>query len=268
MTSNGLVFYFSRAVVELAAPFPFGVFLLVVAFILLLFRKIRLGACCLAIVLFLYIFFGYGFLVRQRVVDMESLYPAITEEGLHALKSKQINSIVVLGSGHVSDERISAVSQLGGSSLYRLIEGVRLLQVLPEAKLIVTGGIGYDPVANADVVGRVALSIGVPRDRLIIENRPRDTLQEAEMLLPLLGKEEFILVTSALHMERAMRIFQEQGMHPLAAPTDYVMKKEIVEPPGRLFPSPGNLDLSRRILYEWMAEQLIHVKKLIAGLSR
>ena len=202
------------------------------------------------------------------LVDMESLYPAITEDGLSVLKSKQINAIVVLGSGHVSDRRMSAVSQLGGSSLYRLIEGVRFLQLLPEAKLIVTGGVGYDPVANGEVVGRVALSVGVPKERLIIENRPRDTLQEAEMLKPLLGKEEFLLVTSALHMPRAMQIFQDQGMRPLAAPTDYVMKKEIVAPPGRLFPSPGNLDLSRRILYEWLAEQLIHVKKRIAGLSR
>ena len=262
------MFYLSRAVVELIAPFPLSIFLLILVLFLLVFRKVRIGIIILALALFLQIFSGYGFIVKERVIDLESRYPAVTETGLQVLNGKQIKSIVVLGNGHVSDRRMSAVSQLGGSSLYRLVEGVRLLQLLPEAKLIVTGGIGYDPVANAEVVGRVALSIGVPRDRLIIENRPRDTLQEAEMLLPLLGKEEFILVTSALHMQRAMKIFQEQGMHPLAAPTDYVMKKEIVEPPGRLFPSPGNLDLSRRILYEWMAEQLIHVKKLIAGLSR
>ena len=262
------MFYLSRAVVELLAPFPFSILLLIFALFFLVLRKVRFGILFLALALFLQIFSGYGFLVKQRVIDLESRYPAVTETGLQVLKDKQINAIVVLGSGHVSDRRMSAVSQLGGSSLYRLIEGVRLLQLLPEAKLIVTGGVGYDPVANAEVVGRVALSIGVPKERLIVENRPRDTLQEAEMLKPLLGKEEFLLVTSALHMLRAMQIFQDQGMRPLAAPTDYVMKKEIVEPPGRLFPSPGNLDLLRRILYEWMAEQLIHVKKLIAGLSR
>ncbi len=261
------MFYLSRAVFELITPFPFSIFLLLLALFFLVLRKVRFGVLLLTFALFLQIFSGYGFIVKQRVSALEFRYPAVTETEPHVIKGKQIKHIVVLGSGHISDGRMSAVSQLGGSSLYRLIEGVRFLQLQPEAKLIISGGIGYDPVANAEVVGRVALSIGVPKERLIIENRPRNTLQEAEMLLPILGKEEFILVTSALHMPRAMQIFQDQGMHPLAAPTDYVIKKEVVEPPGRLFPSPGNLDLSRRILYEWMAEQLINVKKFIARLS-
>ena len=262
------MFYLSRAVVEFFAPFPFSIFLLVLAWFFLVLRKVRLGILLLTFALFIQIFSGYGFFIKQRIIDVESRYPAVTETELQVFKGKQIKYIVVLGSGHVSDPRMSAVSQLGGSSLYRLIEGVRLLQLQPEAKLIVTGGNGYDPVANAEVVGRVAVSIGVSMDRIIIENRPRDTLQEAEMLLPLLGNKEFILVTSALHMPRAMKIFHDQGMRPLAAPTDYVIKKEAVGPPGRLFPSPGNLDLSRRIFYEWTAEQLINIKELIARLSR
>jgi uncharacterized SAM-binding protein YcdF (DUF218 family) len=262
------MFYLSRAVVELAAPFPFSITLLVLAFLLLVFRKVRLGTVCLGLALFLQIFCGYGFFVRERITDQEALYPAMTEAGLKELKEKQFKYIVVLGSGHVSDSRLSAVSQLGGSSLYRLVEGVRLLQVKPEAKLVVSGGIGYDPVANALVVGQVAESIGVPKDKIIIENRPRDTLQEAEVLFPLLGQEIFVLVTSAMHMPRAMKIFQDRGMHPIAAPTDYVLKQEVVEPPARLFPSAGNLELSRRILYEWLAEQWTFIKKTVEKLSR
>jgi uncharacterized SAM-binding protein YcdF (DUF218 family) len=261
------MFYLSRAVVELLAPFSFSLILLILAFFLLVFRKVRLGALFLASALFLQIFFGYGFLVQQRVVDMEAMYPAVTEAGPQEFKGKQFNYIVVLGSAHVSDNRLAAVGQLGVSSLYRLIEGVRLLQLQPDAKLVVTGGVGYDPVANALVVGRAAESIGVPRERIIVEDRPRDTRQEAEMLFPLLGKEEFILVTSAMHMPRAMKIFQDHGMRPIAAPTDYIMKKEVVEPPGRLFPSTANLDLSRRILYEWLAEQWIFIKKTVEKFS-
>ncbi len=257
------MFYLSRAVVELAAPFPLSVFLLVLALLLLLFRKVKIGTLCLAIALFLQIFCGYGFVVRQWVADLEAQYPAITEAGLQELKGKPFKFIVVLGSGHVSDIRLSAVSQLGGSSLYRLIEGVRLLQLKPDAKLILSGGIAYDPVANGEVVGRVAESIGVPKERIIVENRPSDTIQEAEMLFPLLGQEAFVLVTSAMHMPRAMQIFQDHGMHPFAAPTDYVIKQEVVEPPGKLFPSTGNLDLSRRILYEWLAEQWMFIKKTV-----
>ncbi|MFH0780833.1 MAG: ElyC/SanA/YdcF family protein [Pseudomonadota bacterium] len=261
------MFYLSRMVVELIAPFPFSLALLFLTLFLLMFRKVKLGAFCLMLALLLQIFCGYGFLTRQRIVDQEAVYPAINEVGLRELKEKQFNYIVVLGSGHVSDSRLPAVSQLGGSSLYRLIEGIRLLQLKPNAKLVLSGGIGYDPVANAEVVRRVAESIGVPKERIVVENRPRDTLQEAEMLIPLLGQEEFVLVTSAMHMPRAMKIFQERGMHPIAAPTDYVMKKEVVEPPGSLFPRAGNLDLSKRLLYEWLAELWMNLKKSVNKIS-
>lgn len=261
------MFYLSRTVVELIAPFPFSLALLFLTLFLLVLRKIKLGVLCLSLALFLQIFCGYGFLARQQIIDQEAVYPAVTDAGLLELKGKQFNYIVVLGSGHVSDSRLSAVSQLGGSSLYRLIEGVRLLQLKPHVKLVLSGGIGYDPVANAEVVGRVAESIGVPKERIIVENRPRDTLQEAEMLLPLLGREEFVLVTSAMHMPRAMKIFHDRGMHPIAAPTDYVMKREVVEPPGSLFPSAGNLDLSKRLFYEWLAELWMNLKKSAKKIS-
>jgi uncharacterized SAM-binding protein YcdF (DUF218 family) len=136
--------------------------------------------------------------------------------------------------------------------LYRLVEGIRLGHIFPESKLIISGGKGYDPVPNAEVVNKVARSLGFPKDRIVVENRPRDTLQEAEMLSSMLGNSPFLLVTSALHMPRAMDIFQAHGLHPIAAPTDFIVKQHIVTPAGYIFPSTANLDLSKRMIYEWI----------------
>ena len=230
----------------------------------MLFRKSKLAVACLATALFIQLFCGYGFIVQEEIDRRESLFPALTRERIATLDDLQIRYIVVLGSGHVSDSRLPETSQIGGSSLYRLAEGIRLLNIFPETKLIVTGGIGYDPVPNADVVGRVAESIGVASARILRENRPRDTVQEAEFLQPLLGHEAFILVTSALHMPRAMEIFKSLGMQPIAAPTDYIIKHHTVEPPGTVFPSLGNFDLTRRIIYELIGAIWSKIKIVLA----
>jgi len=74
-------------------------------------------------------------------------------------------------------------------------------------------------------------------------------------------------VTSAAHMARAMDIFIRQGMRPIAAPTDYILKQHINPPAGACFPSTDNLNISKRIIYEWIGTLWAKIKG-IAGKSR
>ena len=237
---------------DIFTPLNIGIFLSIGALFLLLFRKAKLGVLFLCVALLLQIFCGYGFIVKSEIGKREQLFPALSMEKVAVLNTQHIEFIVVLGSGHVSDSRLPETSQIGGSSLYRLTEGIRLLNLFPGSKLVLSGGVVYDPIPNADVVKHVAESLGVAPERIITENRPVDTVQEAQYLLPLLGKEPFILVTSALHMTRAIDIFKTFGMQPIAAPTDFIIKHHVVEPLGMFFPSAANFDLSRRIIYEWI----------------
>lgn len=255
------MFYLTRLLVEFLSPLNISLLLLIAASLFLLLRsRKKLTAACLSTALLIQLSCGYGFVVKKEIDKRESLFPALTQDRIASLDNLQPRYVVVLGSGHVSDPRLPATSQIGGSSLYRLAEGIRLLNHFSGAKLVVTGGIGYDPVPNAEVVGRVAESLGVARERIIREDRPRDTFQEAEYLQPLLATEPFILVTSALHMQRAMEIFRGFGMHPIAAPTDYIVQHHAVEPPGAALPSPANFELSRRIIYEWIGALWSRIK--------
>ncbi len=246
------MFYISRLLVELLAPFNLSLLLLFISLVFLLLQRRRTGIFLLVAGLTIQLACGYGFIARSRIIEKELQYPALSHDRLAELQHVKLSSIVVLGSGHVSDPRLPATSQIGGSSLYRLVEGIRLGYIFPQSKLIVSGGKGYDPVPNAEVVTRVARSLGFPEDRIVVENRPRDTLQEAEMLSAMLGKSPFLLVTSALHMPRAMEVFQAHGLHPIAAPTDFIVKQHIITPAGDIFPSTGNLELSKRMIYEWI----------------
>ncbi len=242
------MFFLSRAAVELLVPFNLTIVLFLITLFFLLFKKLKAGIFTLIAGLLVLLFCSYGFFTTDYLMNKERLYPALTSKKIDALNLNEIKYIVILGSGHVSDKQLPVNSQIGGSSLFRLVEGIRLLHYFPAAKLVVSGGIGHDPVPNGDVVAKVAESLGIPLGKLVIENRPRDTLQEADFLHELLQNGEFILVTSALHMPRAMAIFTQRGMNPIPAPTDYIIKKHVSKPPGSYLPTTRNLDLAKRMI--------------------
>ena len=254
------MYILKKIAIELLVPFNLITVFLIIAFVLLLFNKYKLGTFSLSIALAILLFSGYGLLIKDYIRSTEAIYPTFMGKQANATKLKNISYIVVLGSGHVSDERLPANSQIGGSSLFRLVEGMRILPFFPDAKLIISGGIGFDPVPNGKVVAQVADSLGLPEDKVIVENRPRDSLQEAELLYPLLQHEEFILVTSALHMPRAMNIFKQHGMRPVPAPTDYILKGRLTKTPGTYLPTTRNLDLTRRMIYEWLGTLWMKIK--------
>lgn len=264
------MFYFSRLFVAAIAPLTFSILLVFGALVLLLFRKGRGATWFLILALTILLFSGYGIGIRENILSKEQQFPALNPPQLKSLlkTNPNIGYIVVLGSGHVSDPKLPVTAQIGGSSLYRLIEGIRLLQYIPNAQLLISGGVGYDPVPNAEVVADVATSLGVAKEKIVLEKKTRDTLQEAELIFQVVKKEPFILITSALHMPRAMDIFRSHGMQPIAAPTDFIIKQSIVEPPSSLFPTTGNIDHSTRILYEWLGTILKKMKMVYTKIDK
>ncbi|WP_163339178.1 ElyC/SanA/YdcF family protein [Desulfopila sp. IMCC35008] len=172
------------------------------------------------------------------------------EKKIAEYRKQKVQYIAVLGSGHVSDPRLPSTSQIGSSSLFRLVEGIRLHNELENSTLIISGGVGYDPVPNARVVAEVAGILGVDQNDMIIEERPRDTIQEAEIIREKVGGTPFILVTSAYQMPRAMGIFEDAGLHPIPAPTNYIIKEYESASPADILPNAGNLSLSKQVMYE------------------
>jgi uncharacterized SAM-binding protein YcdF (DUF218 family) len=66
--------------------------------------------------------------------------------------------------------------------------------------------------------------MGVPREALLLEGRSRNTHENAVETLNILqarGVKRILLVTSAMHMPRAYRVFDGQSIEVLPAPTDY-----------------------------------------------
>lgn len=156
--------------------------------------------------------------------------------------------VVVLGSGYSPDPRIDLDSHLSEDGLARLLEGVRLCRKLAGCKLILSGG----PPAAADAMEKIAMSLDVNRQDIILEEHSRNTEQEAQFVKPTVGAAPFFLVTSASHMPRAMALFTKLGMKPAATPTDYLAVESNAIVPDEIFPGSYGLRAAERAVYEYL----------------
>ncbi len=199
-------------------PLPLGVGLILLALFFLYRNKLAKAKFTLLLSVLWIFLISYPPLVNTLLSTLESQNPT-----LHTT-AKNISYIYVLGGGHHSDTSRPITSQVVEVSVVRLNEGIRLYRQLQgQAKIIVSGYTGlYDPNEHAQMQKKLALSLGVPENDLILHLGTKDTEEEAQAGKDLLRSKPFILVTSASHMTRALKFFQAEGLNPIPAPTNHL----------------------------------------------
>ena len=96
--------------------------------------------------------------------------------------------------------------------LDRLDVTLRVAEANPAARVLVTGGQPRNGVTEADLMASWLVEKGVDRDRILIEDKAKDTVGNALNAANLMrrhGAEAVILVTSASHMRRARTVLEE-----------------------------------------------------------
>ena len=164
-----------------------------------------------------YLFLGWGVPFGQVNNRLERRYPPL----LDPRSVVRVPWVVVLGGGHRVAAWLPVTSRPAESALYRVAEGVRLQRQIPGSRLLFTGFDGGSGVSVAAVGRDLALALGVAPEAILIEERPRTTAEEAAMVRDIVGAAPFILVTSAVHMPRAMFLFHAKGLKPVPAPTQH-----------------------------------------------
>lgn len=121
----------------------------------------------------------------------------------------------------VIPKEVTYVLALGGDTKGRSYELLRLYNNNRNLKIITSG---YEPRSRNGAIhtARLLVESGIPKDRITVKEQSRDTQEEALMMKTLIGDKPFILVTSAYHMPRTMGLFEKLGLHPIAAPTDFL----------------------------------------------
>jgi uncharacterized SAM-binding protein YcdF (DUF218 family) len=107
-------------------------------------------------------------------------------------------------------------------------------------------------VSEANVMAEVAGTMGIEGNKIILEERSRDTKDQARFTHEIVGDERFVLVTSASHMPRSMALFRKLRMNPIPAPADYLVKKRQKIGPGLFFPNTGGLRKMERLFHEYL----------------
>jgi uncharacterized SAM-binding protein YcdF (DUF218 family) len=215
--------------------------LVVLGFILSFVRKDRkIGLYLILFAGILYAFFGTGPVSFWLLGHLEYQYPFV--ESINTANEAQ--PIVVLA-GHAEKDASRPVSSLVNSSTaFRLIEAVRLLQKNPESEVIVSG------CDASQIMKQLLVEVGVNQNKVVVENQSTSTYESALNLKDQLLDREFLLVTSAGHMPRAMGVFRKQQMNPLPAPTDYMSRKNYMA--ISYLPSPLHLYYSDLAVHEYL----------------
>ena len=122
--------------------------------------------------------------------------------------------IVVLGGGaYDADEVYSAGERLQPGSLER-VSAAALLQKRTKLPVIVSGGVVFSSIAEADAAGACLEELGVPAKAIIREVAARDTYENAVFTRRICGErgyEKIILLTSASHMPRSVYLYKKAG---------------------------------------------------------
>ena len=119
----------------------------------------------------------------------------------------------------------------------RFLAGIDLYKANKSNRLIFTGGINpltSDLPPEGDVYIKEAVSMGLPKEDLYTTYPVNNTLQEAKAIKKLLNNEipliqkKIILVTSAFHMKRAKKVFENEGINVQPYPVDFKSSRSFI----------------------------------------
>jgi uncharacterized SAM-binding protein YcdF (DUF218 family) len=216
-----LFFVLSKTLGNMLLPANFLIGIGLAGVILLMSRWAVLGRRLMLASIVLLMICGFSPLGNWVLYPLESRFPPWdASQGAP-------DGIVVLG-GSIAPERSEARGlAVFTDSADRIIATAELAHRYPNARIVFSGGsaslISGD-AREADYAAAVFESLGVVRERLTMERRSRNTLENAEFSKALAAPksgERWLLVTSGYHMPRSVGLFRKAGFNVEPYPVDW-----------------------------------------------
>ncbi|ESR26563.1 YdcF family protein [Lutibaculum baratangense] len=205
----------------LLAPSNVVCLLLVLGAVLLFTRFYRWGRGFVAVGALLLLTFGFTPLGHLLILPLEERFPPPASD------APAPDGIIVLGgsfdTGVTAARGQVALNEAGE----RLTAFAALASRYPESRLVFSGGstaMLLEHANEAETARLLLESMGLGEGRLLLEDRSRNTAQNAQYSAELVQAstgERWLLVTSAWHMPRAVGAFRTAGLEVAAYPVDY-----------------------------------------------
>ncbi|NJL35594.1 MAG: YdcF family protein [Leptolyngbyaceae cyanobacterium SM1_4_3] len=247
--------------------YPLGLScLLLLLALILLWRKPRFAALSIVLALILLLAGGNTWVANQLVQSLEWQH-------IPSFELPTADAIVVLGGGikpETPPRPWVDVSEAGDRPLY----GAQLYQQGKAPFLILSGGrIDWKdggPSESADMA-KIVEALGVPATAILQDPSSLNTYENAVNVRQILRERNLnrvLLVTSAMHMPRSLRIFQKQGIEAIPAPTDFLVTERSTQETSQtteglvlsLIPDAEPLQQTTRALKEYLGLLVYRLK--------
>lgn len=206
----------------LAVPSNIPFLLVAAGLVLLLAKRVRAGTMLvLASVVFTGVF-GFSPIANYLMSPLEERFPQFHDDG------GPLAGIILLGGAEEPEIGLARGQPAFSEAAERAIAFGALARRYPQAQLAFVGGSGRlfpdGSALEARMMRMTMPDLGIAPERVVFEENSRNTAENAAFARALLKPEpgeRWLLVTSALHMPRAMGCFRKAGFDVVAFPVDF-----------------------------------------------
>ncbi len=229
---DAIFFIFSKVVQFCIEPLNWVPILILLALLFLSLRKPHL--CRRFLVLALVDIALVGWLPASEVL-LRTLENTVVKADYSKIAKEEIGGILILG-GAIEGGEIAV--DRGEISIYssaeRVTKGFEVIRKNPNLPFIFSGYSGrISPkgLSEADAFKQLLQEQGLDGEMAHYENQSRNTYENVLYAKPMMQEfglkadsgelKPWLLITSASHMYRSIKIFQKQGLEVLPLPVDY-----------------------------------------------
>jgi uncharacterized SAM-binding protein YcdF (DUF218 family) len=168
-------------------------------------------------------------------------------ERVSAPMAERAEAIVVLSTGRTVAPGPEKISEWHDAD--RFFGGIELFRAGKAPMLIFTGGSApweRSAPLEGEILAGHARSMGIPAEAIRVTRQAYNTREEAAAVRELLPahpskKSAILLVTSAMHMPRAQKVFEQAGFQVLPFPVDFITSATRKAYPTDFVPSAAGL---------------------------
>jgi uncharacterized SAM-binding protein YcdF (DUF218 family) len=137
----------------------------------------------------------------------------------------------------------------------RFIQTLLLYKQGAIKKIVVSGGSTFNEIPKeADFVRAQFIKAGVPAEDVFVENQSKNTFENAALTKAIIDQQQlrppYVLVTSAFHITRSVKVFENAGMHVIGYPSTFLVVNESLDFTDYFVPKLKVLDNWKYVIKE------------------